>query len=181
MTTRASAARYARALFDVALQESAPEQAERDLAAFAQLLQQHPDLRAVLMNPAVPGPSKAAVVRELTTRAGFSAPVSKLVVMLAERDRLTLFPDLLEVYRERLMDHQQVVRAEVTTAVPLAPERAAQIEQRIAQATGRRVTLAMRVDPSIIAGIVTRIGSVVYDASVARQLDAMKQRLDANR
>jgi len=178
MTTRASAARYARALFDVALQESNPEQVERDLTAFSELLDQNAELLTALTNPGIPIQGKVGVVREIVGRAGWSAPVGKLLVMLAARDRLSLWRDLVELYRERLLEHQQVIRAEVTTATPLSPERTAAIEQRLATATGRRVLLATKVDPSIIAGVVTKIGGTVYDGSVATQLDAMKQRLE---
>jgi F-type H+-transporting ATPase subunit delta len=103
--------------------------------------------------------------------------VSKLLILLAERDRLVLLPDLLGAYRERLLDHQKVVRAQVTTATTLAPDRAQAIEQKLAQVTGRAVTLDTKVDPSIIGGVVARIGSTIYDGSVTRQLEKMKQRL----
>ena len=106
-----------------------------------------------------------------------ATPVAKLLLLLAERDRLVLLPDLVAVYRERLMDHLQIVRAEVTTAVPLPQDRAAQLEQRLAEVTGRRVTMTTKVDPSLIGGVVTRIGSTVYDGSVATQLQTMKQKL----
>jgi len=94
-----------------------------------------------------------------------------------ERDRLVLLPDLLDAYRERLLDHQKVVRAQVTTATALAPDRAKAIEQKLAQVTGRTVTLDTKIDPTIIGGVVARIGSTVYDGSITRQLEKMKQRL----
>jgi F-type H+-transporting ATPase subunit delta len=75
------------------------------------------------------------------------------------------------------LDYQQIVRAEVTTAAPLSAERAAQIEHRLAEATGRRVDVTTSVDPAIIGGIVARIGSTVYDGSVATQLSKIRQRL----
>jgi F-type H+-transporting ATPase subunit delta len=177
MLSRASASRYARALFDVALKESDPAQAERDLSAFANLMSSNPELHSALTNPGVPVAGKRAVTEALTLRLEVSSPVRKLLALLAERDRLSLVPDLLAVYRERLMDHQQIVRAEVTTAAPLSAERAAQIEQRLAQATGRRVDVTTSVDPTIIGGIIARIGSTVYDGSVATQLSKIRQRL----
>jgi F-type H+-transporting ATPase subunit delta len=97
--------------------------------------------------------------------------------MLADRDRLVLLPDLLEIYRDRLMEHLKIVRAEITTAEPLPAQRASALQQRLAAATGRSVTLTTKVDPSIIGGMVTRIGSTVYDGSVATQLQAIRQRL----
>jgi F-type H+-transporting ATPase subunit delta len=103
--------------------------------------------------------------------------VRKLLVLLADRDRLGIVPDLLAVYRERLMEHQQVVRAEVTTAAPLTAERVTQIEQKLAALTGRKVDMTTSVDPAIIGGVVTRIGSTVYDGSIATQLAKLKEKL----
>ena len=178
MTTRGSAARYARALLDVAIEESIADRAERDLSAFAALFAEHPDLERALTHPAVPAARKRALVAELTTRLGAVGPVAKLLGMLADRDRLALVPDLLATYRERLLEHQRVIRAEVTTAEPLSPERAEQLRERLARATGRSVMLTTRVDAGIIGGIVTRIGSVVYDGSLAAQLMKMRDRLE---
>lgn len=177
MSTRASAARYARALLDVAIKESTPEQAEQELAAFFDLLQRHPELQRALTHPAVAAASKRAVVQQLIDRLKPVSPAGKLLMLLAERDRLVLLPELVEVYRERLNEHLRIVRAEVTTAEALAPERTAALQQRLAAATGRQVTLTTRVDPGIIGGMVTRIGSTVYDGSVATQLEAIRQRL----
>ena len=72
-----------------------------------------------------------------------------------------------------------MVRAEVTTAMPLSAERAQQIEHRLAQVTGKSVTVSARVDPAIIGGVVARIGGTVYDSSVTRQLEKMRSRLVA--
>jgi F-type H+-transporting ATPase subunit delta len=178
MTSKTAAARYARALFDVGRRENADLDAiERDLAGFVGLFAQHPTLAKVLLNPAVPVPRKRAAIAELATRAAVAPMVAKLLALLAERDRLILLPDLLASYRERLLAYRNIVRAELTTAVPLAEGEAREIEQRLARATGRTVTLTTAVDPSIIGGLVAKIGSTVYDASVTRQLQKMKDRL----
>ncbi len=178
MTNRTAATRYARALFDVALAEKADLSAlDQELAAFNGLLKQHPTLEKVLLNPAVPTPRKRETVAVLAARVGLHPVLTKLLVLLAGRDRLVLLPDLLETYRARLLDHQNVVRAEVTTATPLAADRAQAIERSLAQATGRTVALTTRVAPEIIGGLVARVGSTVYDASVTTQLEKMRQRL----
>lgn len=181
MTTKTAATRYARALFDVALQEKADlDRAGQDLAAFDDLLERQPTLKKVLLNPAVPVQRKRAAVVELTARAGVVPIVGKLLALLAERDRLIVLPDLVASYRERLLEHQKIVRAELTTATPLDATKAQAIEQRLAHATGRKVRLQTRVDPGIIGGLVARVGSTVYDGSVTRQLERMKQRLAGN-
>ena len=177
MPSRASAARYARALFDVALKESDPVQIERDLASFAGLLSSNAELHGALTNPAVPVSAKRRIAEAVGTRLHVAPPALKLLALLADRDRLGMVPDLLAVYRERLMEHEQVVRAEVTTAAPMPPERVAQIEQRLAALTGRKVNMTTSVDPAIIGGVVTRIGSTVYDGSIATQLAKLKEKL----
>lgn len=178
MTNRTAATRYARALFDVALAEKAELSAlDQELAAFNGLMKEHPTLEKVLLNPAVPAPRKRETVAVLAARVGLHPVLTKLLVLLAGRDRLVLLPELLETFRERLREHQNVVRAEVTTATPLAADRARAIERSLAQATGRTVALTTRVAPEMIGGLVARVGSTVYDASVTTQLEKMRQRL----
>jgi F-type H+-transporting ATPase subunit delta len=178
VTNKTAATRYARALLDVAVKEKADlEQIERELGQFASLFKDYPQLEKVLLNPAVPVPRKRAAVADLLARANFSPMVSKLLALLADRDRLVLVPDLLKAYSDRLLDYRNVVRAEVTTATPIDPGRTQAIQRGLANLTGRTVTMTTKVDPSIIGGMVARIGSTVYDASVTRQLEKMKERL----
>lgn len=178
MTSRAAAARYARALLDVVLNERGnPEQVERELTQLADLIAGNRELQSALVNPAVPVAGKRGVIKELSGRLGVSSPVAKLMGLLADRDRLVLLPDLLAVYRDRLMDHLKVVRAEVTTAMPLDAAHAAQLQQKLADVTGRRVTMTTKVDPEIIGGLVAKVGSTVYDGSVATHLETVKQKL----
>ena len=181
MSTRASAARYARALLDIVIQEGDPEQAEQELLALADLYAGNPELRKALTNPAVPVAAKRGVVEALVSRAKPLPALGKLVLMLADRNRLALLPDLAASYRERLMAHRQVVRAEVATAMPLPPEQAAEFERRLAAATGRRVTMTTRVDPSLVGGAVARVGDTVYDGSIATRLARMRERLEEQR
>ena len=178
MSMRASAARYARALLDVANKESDPERAEQELAAFVDLVRTNPDLERTLANPVVSAADKRAIVQQILERLKPTTPVGKLVLLLASRGRLALLPDLLDVYRERLMEHRNVLSAEVTTAAPLSPERAEQLQQRLANATGRTITLTTKVDASILGGVVTRIGGTVYDGSVATRLAKVRDRLE---
>ena len=179
MTSGAAAGRYARALFDVATKEHADvEKVQSDLQQFVNLFAQHPTLAHTLGNPAIPASKKKAVAQALVDRAtGLSPMVGKLMLLLAERDRLALLPDIARIYGERVMDHLNVIRGEVTTAMELTPDRLRALEQGLAQATGRKVVLDSKVDPSIIGGIITRLGSTVYDGSVTTQLQKMKQAL----
>ena len=177
MSDHAAAGRYARSLFEVCLKESDPARAETELTDFAALFGSYPELEQALTHPAVPVQRKRALVSELVARAGYGPVVSKLLILLAERDRMTILPALVDAYREQLRAHSQVVLADVTTAVPLPEERAQALARSLSHATGRQVTVHTKVDPEIIGGVIARIGSVVYDGSVARQLQKMKDRL----
>jgi F-type H+-transporting ATPase subunit delta len=178
VTNKTAAIRYARALLDVAIKEQADlTLVEHELSQFADLFKQYPLLEKVLLNPAVPVPRKRAAVADLLAQAKFTPIVSKLITLLADRDRLVLVPDLLKAYSDRLLDHRGVVRAEVTTAIELDPRRAEAIQKGLAALTGRTVLLATKIDPSIIGGLIAQIGSTVYDGSVTRQLAKMKERL----
>lgn len=178
MSTRASAARYARALFEVAAKEGGLERIDSELFSLAALFSSHEDLRKALLNPVVPTSAKRAIVSQLIP-ADAPPPFVKLLGLLGERDRFELVPDLAAAFRERLLEHQQVVRAEVVTAEPLDDTRRQQLEASLAKAAGRQVALTSRVDPAIIGGMIARIGSTVYDASVSTQLTRMREALIA--
>ena len=179
MTNKTAAIRYARALLDVAVKEKADLEAiEHELSQFGDLFTRYPLLGKVMVNPAVPVPRKRAAIADVLARANFSPIVSKLLTLLADRDRLVLVPELLAAYGERLLDYRNVVRAEVTTAAAIDGNRVQSIQHGLANLTGRTVKLSARVDPSIIGGMVARIGSTVYDASIARQLERMKEKLE---
>jgi F-type H+-transporting ATPase subunit delta len=178
VTNKTAAKRYARALLDVAVRENADlERIERELTEFANLFKQYPLLEKVLLNPAVPMPRKRLAVADVLAQTQFMPIVAKLLALLADRDRLVLVPDLLLAYSDRLLDYRNVVRAEVTTAAPIDSARMQNIQRGLATLTGRTVTMSAKVDPRIIGGMVARIGSTVYDASVVRQLEKMKERL----
>jgi F-type H+-transporting ATPase subunit delta len=178
MTSRTAAARYARALLDVATKESADlDSIARELDEFLAFLAQQPALQSLMLNPAVPAPRKRAAMEEITKVAGLSPIVSKLLVLLADRDRLTLLKDVSATYRDFLADRQGVVHAEVTSAEPLAKDRVQAIEQRLATVTGKRVSMTTKVDKDILGGVVARVGSTVYDASIATQLKKIRERL----
>ena len=180
MTSGAAAGRYARALFDV-MQKEQPAALDAVLTQLQDLSALFADggaLAGVMGNPAVAVAKKVAITKALLDRAGAIAPpLAKTLLMLAERDRLMILPDVLRLYRDRLMDYQKVIRGEVTTASTISTEKLRALEQGLARATGRTVILESKVDPAIIGGVVTRLGSTVYDGSVTTQLAKMKQAL----
>lgn len=181
VTNRTAATRYARALLDVAVNEHVDlSVVETQLTAFASLFEQNEGLRKALVNPAVPVPRKRAAIDEIVAKAAVLPIVGRTIALLADRDRLALIPDVAVAFQQRLLDLRNVVRAEVTTAEPLSADRVRAIQASLAAATGRTVDISTKVDPSIIGGMVARVGSTVFDASVTNHLQRIRQRLDAS-
>lgn len=179
MSNRTSAARYARALFDVALEQSDIAQVDRDLTSVVAAIDENPELGQVLTNPRVPEGARRQIVGEVASRLGLTPPVAKLLTLIGDRNRLDLVSEVAAVYRETLLAHQNIVEATVTSALPLSPDAVSAVQAGLAEATGKHVEMKVSVDPSLLGGIVARVGSTVYDGSVRTQLKKMRDRLVA--
>jgi F-type H+-transporting ATPase subunit delta len=179
MSTRTSAARYARALFDVAQKEADLAVVGQDLDAVRAALRDSRELTGALANRSLPDAVRRNIIVAVGEKLGVSAPVARLLALLAERGRLELLPEIAEVYGQRLLEHQNVVQADVTTAVPLSPEQAERLEAGLRSATGKQITMRVSVDPALLGGVVARVGSTVYDGSVRTQLKKMRDQLVA--
>ena len=177
MTTRATAMRYARALLDVSVEQSEPERVERELAGFLALLAEHDELGSALANPAVPPARKRVVVQRLIELdGGLTEVTARLLTMLADRDRLALLAEVHQAFSERLLERQGVLQTRVTTASPLDAARLDDVRTHLTAATGKKVTIDTAVDPDLIGGMVTQIGSTVFDGSIARHLERLRTR-----
>lgn len=177
MSTRTSATRYAKALLDVTTSDADAAKVERDLSDFAALLESNGELRQALLSPSVPASAKRAIASAVAERLGMAPTGVRLLQLLADRDRLGMTGELLAVFRERLLDRRQVVRAELRSAVALAPEALSAIESRLAAVTGKNVAVDAVVDPALIGGVLAKVGSTVYDGTVKSQLEKLRKQL----
>ena len=178
MTSRTAAARYARALLDVATKETVDlGTIAGELDDFNAFFRQQVPLERLLLNPAVPAPRKRAAMEQITQLSGYTPIVSKLLVLLADRDRLALLGDIAATYHEMLAERQNVVHAEVTSAEPLSQAKIDAIEKKLGTLTGKRVSMKTSVNKDLIGGVVARVGGTVYDASIATQLKKIRERL----
>ena len=170
--------RYARALIEVSQKDADPEQVGQDLSGVVTVITSHPKLGQIFVSPGIPASMKKALVNELLPRLGDLSPVTKrLLVLLSERDRLSLLREICEVYQDKLMELRNIVRARITTASELEPDSVASIKTALEAATGKQVEVEVSVDTTLLGGIVTQIGSTVYDGSVAGHLGRLRQRL----
>jgi len=175
MSSRANAVQYAKGLFAVAVSDADPRQVGEELKAFVALVDAQPDLRRALTSPAIPADRKAAVLGDIGRLSPLSPLLQHFFALLARRGALGLLPEIVDDYDARLMHHLRIVNAEVTTAVPLSADDEAALAKRFTDATGKQVRVSTAVDPSIVGGVVARIGSVVYDGSVRRQLERLRE------
>lgn len=169
------ARRAGRTLFDVTHARGDARPTLDGLLAFQQLLETHDDLRQALLSPFVAGDAKRAIAAEIASLAGAPAAARDTLALLAGHHQLDGLDGIVKELKTQVHKQERRVDAEVTTAVPLTEEQLARLRDALSQATGQQVTLSASLDPSIIGGAVTRVGSVVYDGSLARQLARLKE------
>ena len=180
MPASASERRYASAAFTVAGQTNEYDTWLSTLGEVARVLRM-PSARAVFLSPAVPPTQKAAALDRIVPNA--PRMVQNFLHILVARDRLDQVPGIVEALRELINVRRGIVTAEVTTAVPLDTEMEQVVAQRLAAHLGRearQVTIRARVDPSIIGGVIARVGDQVIDDSVRGRIDRLRRTLAAS-
>jgi len=180
MSRRTTASREARALLDVATRTSDPDRVGAELDTLAEAMRTQPDVERLLLHAGITVPKKQEALNAISARLGFTPVVSRLLAVLAERDRLSVVPELAAAYKTRLYERTNTVAAEITSAVPLEAAVVDRLGHALAEASGKQVIVSARVDPSIVGGVVARVGSTVYDGSVTTQLALMRRKLVEN-
>jgi F-type H+-transporting ATPase subunit delta len=174
------ARRYAKAIFEIGVESSTLKQLVEQIAALADAYSSSPELQRALDNPLVAHEAKKAVLRELADRTGVSPVARNSLLLLGDRRRLHALPGIARVLREMSDARQGVVRAEVVTAVRLSEGYFARLQAALEGLTGQKVALDRREDPSILAGVVVRIGDRVYDGSLRARMNQLGQALLPN-
>lgn len=178
MSLQTSANRYAKALFDVVLAEKADlAQIDRDLQAAVEMMKASPDLQLNLSRGSVTDAQRESLMTAIASAMKVLPQVGKMLALLGKSRKLDLLPHLAESYRQRLLAHQNIVRADVTSASPLSPDKTTALAASLSKVTGKKVEVTTSVDPDLLGGVVARIGSTVYDGSVKTQLARMRQEL----
>jgi F-type H+-transporting ATPase subunit delta len=170
------ARRYARALLD-ALPEDRAEAGLGQLLELRGLMSREPGARKLLLNPAVPAADRTAFIGRLAGALGLDEPVRRVFAMLVERRRLGILPDMAENFLSLLDERTGTVRVRVTTALPLDADRERELRERLGRSTGKTIVMEVFDDPSLIGGIVIRLGGTVMDASLRQRLRSVETQL----
>lgn len=168
------AGRYAKALFDLALESDALDATAHDLARVREMLDASADLRRMARSPLVPRARQGAAVAALARRAGLGAAVAGFLGVLARNRRLFALAEAIDAFDSLLARHRGEVDAEVVSARPLDSVRADAIARAVAGAVGGAVRIRTATDASLIGGFVVRVGSRMVDASVRGRLRALE-------
>lgn len=171
MARGASGRRHAQAVFEIALENDALDEWQRDLESIAGALGNE-DLVALLENPKVDLDRKIRIARDVLPDIAPAA--ANLVSLLVSRGRLRIVPDMLREFRRLVNAHYGKEEAEVTTAVAVSEEQVRQIAQDLSAILGKKVVVTSRVDPDILGGLVARVGDRLFDGSMRTRLRELK-------
>ncbi len=177
MTSLIVAKRYARALLEIGREDGKYEQYGQELAAFAGLLDQTPELEAALANPAFNFEGRKGLLVAILGKAGLSPITTNFFRLLMDRGRIAAARDINAVYQGLLDEVKGITRARVVSAAALGDDEVARLAATLKQWAGREVRLEVSEDPGLIGGVVARIGDLVLDGSVKRQLESLKDSL----
>ncbi len=177
MRDRRLAVRYARALLGALPDPAQAESADAFLSSLRAAMNQSSELRAILLDPAVPGEQRTKALQALATAAQQPVQLANFFAALVDHNRTAALPSIAEVFHEEREAAAGIVPAEITTASPMPDELRAQAERAIAKMTGQKVRLTCTVDPKLIGGAITRVGSTVYDGSLRNQLTQLRRQM----
>jgi len=176
MARRDSAARrYAEAAFQVASRDGTLAEWRSELDAAASVASDERVIK-ILANPAIPVERRAAVLTDLLGDRA-SRPVENLIQLLLRRGRIEALPRVAEEFRRLDDDRQGITHAIATTAATLTPDEVKALTERLERSTGRRVALEVEMDPSLLGGLVVRVGDRMIDGSVRGRLERLRNQL----
>ena len=169
--------RYAKALFELALEEHREEEIGQEIDWFVTAYTTS-SLPTVLNNPAFPPASRKNIVVEVSRGLQLSPLVVHFLSLLLERDRLTYLPSIASRYRLLLDEKKGRVEARVLAPVPLEVAMLEGLREALSRVSGKEVVLKEESDPGLVGGLVIQLEGKVYDGSVRTQLDKMKERVE---
>ncbi|HEX5661001.1 MAG TPA: ATP synthase F1 subunit delta [Polyangiales bacterium] len=177
MSVASLARRYARAVLELATEANAVEETGKQLSEFAALWNGSDELRAVFHNPEIAPEQRKAILADVAQRVGLSTLTRNSVLYIADRGRIAALPLIARAFSDLSEGTSGIVRAEVTSAAPLSDVYYAQLQKTLEQVTGHKVSIEKKTDPSLIAGVVTRVGDKVYDGSIKTRLEDLSNSL----
>jgi F-type H+-transporting ATPase subunit delta len=168
------AGRYATALFELALEAHAIDSVAADLRAFDALVAESADLTRLVRSPVFTPDVQLKALTAVLDRAGVTGLAAQFLKLVAANRRLFAVRDIIKTFAALVARHKGEVSAQVTAAEPLSDARLGEIKSTLNAVTGKDVRVDVKVDPSIIGGLVVKLGSRMVDSSLRTKLNALK-------
>lgn len=169
--------RYARALLELADEAKQLDRVGREVASFGETWETSRELRDTFENPAIGAEQRKQLLEAIARRLSLSPMTKNTLKLLSDRRRMRYVPELVDAFRQLAEERSGHVRAEVVSAGPLPESYYLELQKALEAVTGRTVTLDKKQDPSLIAGVVTRLGDKVFDGSLKNRLDELRDEL----
>lgn len=168
------AGRYASALFELAREEGAIDAVSADLDEVSALLDESEDLRRLVKSPVVSAEDQQRAFDALMARAGIGGYAANLVRLVASKRRLFVLPEMIRAFRSLVATSRGIVPAEVRLAEQPSPKVLDDIKSALRDMAGSDVDVSIRIDPSLIGGLVVKVGSRMVDASLKTKLNSIR-------
>jgi len=169
--------RYAKALLELAREQGQVDAVLRDADAISEAWKESADLRDLVRNPVLPKPALKAAMDAVLEKLGASQLTRNTVKLLTDKGRLPQLNEVLQALEKLAEAETGKVRVEVTSAKPLSDAYYGRLAEKLRRATEREVVLVKKQDPSLIGGVVTRVGDQVFDGSLSNGLSELKESL----
>ena len=180
MTVGIVGKRYANALFQLAVEANAVDRIGREVVDFAASVGQSRQLQVVFENPAYGAETRRRIISELAAAASLSIQVKNLLMLLSDRRRMRYVGEIADCFQTLAEERSGMVRAEVRVAVDLPDSYFAELGKALQAVTGKQVMVKKSIDPSLIGGVVARIGDQVFDGSIRNRLAELRKELRSN-
>jgi F-type H+-transporting ATPase subunit delta len=168
------AGRYATAIFDLAQEEKAVDAVAGDFASLKQLIDETPDLARLVRAPVFSREEQAKGLNAVLHRMEATALTRKFILMLASKRRLFALTDIIRAYNEMVQKQRGEMDAQVTSARALQESEIADLKRVLKDKLGREPRLDTRVDPSLLGGLVVKVGSRMIDTSLRTKLNGIR-------
>jgi F-type H+-transporting ATPase subunit delta len=177
MSVETVARRYGSALADVVLKNGETDTVKTELVQWSTMIDTNSSLRDAMSNPSIAHASKTKVLEDLIKKTKPSRTTSNFLRVLLRNDRLTELTPINERFVAEIDERSGIISAEVISARELPPGERSDLRSKLEKLTGKSVNLNFSIDQNIIGGMVTRVGSTVYDSSVKTQLENLREQL----
>nr|WP_304655501.1 F0F1 ATP synthase subunit delta [Neorhizobium galegae] len=168
------AERYASSLFELSLEAGSIDKVGADLDRFQALLDESEDLRRLVASPVFSAEDQQNAVIAVAQKAGISGLVANFLKVVAGNRRLFAIPGMIRAFRQIAAEHRGEITAEVTSAHALSQAQENELKSALKGVTGKDVTIAVTIDPSILGGLIVKVGSRQIDTSLRTKLSTLK-------